>query len=63
MFLRRISANSESLKIPDREECLAGLKSGKEYDILVIGGGSTGAGAGNYNIYFLLTEANCELLS
>ena len=38
--------NSETRQlIPNREECLSRLKSGKEYDILIVGGGSTGSGA------------------
>jgi glycerol-3-phosphate dehydrogenase len=36
---------SESLRIPRREDSIDILKSGKEFDILIIGGGSAGAGA------------------
>ena len=31
--------------LPSREECMKQLKAGEEFDLLVIGGGSTGAGA------------------
>ncbi|CAM9090374.1 unnamed protein product, partial [Ectocarpus fasciculatus] len=30
---------------PSRDQCLARLKSSREFDVLIIGGGSTGAGA------------------
>ena len=37
---------SKSLRQPpSREECLKSLKKGEEFDILIIGGGATGAGA------------------
>eukprot|EP01036_Dinobryon_divergens_P007123 gene7123-9485_t len=44
----RYASSLESQKlsqIPLRSKCLESLKSGDEYDVLVIGGGSTGAGA------------------
>ena len=42
-------AKSDSTKssLPiSRENCLKALKAGDEFDILIIGGGATGAGAG-----------------
>ena len=36
---------SETFKIPSRSAILNGLQSGEEYDVLIIGGGATGAGA------------------
>lgn len=45
--------NESSVKQPPkpnseftREKCIKSLKSGEKYDILIIGGGATGAGAG-----------------
>ena len=35
----------ETSRIPSRDQCLARLRSCREFDVLVIGGGSTGAGA------------------
>ena len=40
--------NAISSSIPSRENCLNKLKSGEKFDILIIGGGATGAGAGKY---------------
>lgn len=42
---RPLSGVSETLKIPSRAAILTGLQSGEEYDVLIIGGGATGAGA------------------
>lgn len=36
---------SETLMIPTRSKILDDLQSGAEYDVLIIGGGATGAGA------------------
>ena len=36
---------SETYKIPSRASMLLDLKEGEEYDVLIIGGGATGAGA------------------
>ena len=36
---------SETLKIPSRSAIINELQSGVEYDVLIIGGGATGAGA------------------
>ena len=36
---------SETLTIPARSKVLDDLQSGSEYDVLIIGGGATGAGA------------------
>lgn len=33
-----------ALRVPERSEILSSLKSGKEFDVLVIGGGATGSG-------------------
>lgn len=38
------STSAESQRVPPRSQILAHLKSGKEYDVLVVGGGSAGAG-------------------
>jgi hypothetical protein len=35
------------IRIPPREDCVKRLKSGEVFDVLIIGGGATGAGAGN----------------
>lgn len=40
-----ISYTKETTKIPSRNEIVKRLKSGDEFDVLVIGGGATGAGA------------------
>jgi hypothetical protein len=40
--------SSETLKIPDRESHIDRMKSTKEFDVLVIGGGATGAGFNYY---------------
>ena len=42
---RPLSSTSETFKIPSRPAILNGLQSGEEYDVLIIGGGATGAGA------------------
>ena len=39
------STTSETFKIPSRTVILNGLQSDEEYDVLIIGGGATGAGA------------------
>ena len=36
---------SETLRIPSRSAIINDLQSGVEYDVLIIGGGATGAGA------------------
>ena len=36
---------SETFKIPSRSATINDLQSGVEYDVLIIGGGATGAGA------------------
>ena len=42
---RAMKSASETFKIPSRSAILNGLQSGEEYDVLIIGGGATGAGA------------------
>ena len=42
---RTLKSLSETFKIPSRSAILNGLQSGEEYDVLIIGGGATGAGA------------------
>jgi glycerol-3-phosphate dehydrogenase len=42
---RRISGASETFKIPSRDVIISQLQAGEEYDVLIIGGGATGAGA------------------
>ncbi len=53
-FLKSLATNetnnqisTETFKIPQREDMLKQLKSGEEYDILIIGGGCTGTGTLN----------------
>jgi hypothetical protein len=33
-----------AIKLPQREQLISSLKSGKEFDVLIIGGGATGTG-------------------
>lgn len=42
---RKCSSGSETFKIPSRSALLTELQSGEEFDVLIIGGGATGAGA------------------
>jgi len=45
VLFAEISSGRNKLTIPSRVECLQSLKTKQEYDVLIIGGGSTGAGA------------------
>lgn len=42
---RKCTSGSETFKIPSRSALLLDLQSGDEFDVLIIGGGATGAGA------------------
>ena len=43
--LQKLNLSSETLKIPNRKALIKALKSGEEFDVLIIGGGCTGSGA------------------
>ena len=51
----------ESERIPQREDMISRLKKNEEYDILIIGGGSTGAGTIVHNIFSML-QFNLQVL-
>jgi alkyl hydroperoxide reductase subunit AhpF len=40
-----LAVDSETLKVPSRTEMMNRLKKNEEYDLLIIGGGATGAGS------------------
>lgn len=40
-----LNPDSETLKLPKREEMISKLKKGEEFDLLIIGAGATGSGA------------------
>lgn len=48
MYDLNMDENSVGMHAPDRFKMMQKLKSGEMFDLLVIGGGATGAGAGTY---------------
>jgi alkyl hydroperoxide reductase subunit AhpF len=40
-----LAVDSETLKVPSRTDMMNRLKKNEEYDLLIIGGGATGAGS------------------
>ncbi len=43
--LATLNSDSETLKLPSREEMVQRLRKGEEFDLLIVGAGATGSGA------------------